>query len=127
MRLRREHTPVAGAAPRPQPRDVESLETVLGALAGGVTSDRQSHAAVVAALVSALGLEYGAVWTPDRDGGLVLTAESGPAAGRLAATPPVPALREGTACLGARALATREPVLGETAAGRHDCPRGRAA
>jgi hypothetical protein len=124
MRLRNE--PPVVPAPRPQPRDVESLETVLDALSAGVESDRHAHAVVSGALVSALGLEYGAVWTLDRDGSLQLSAESGPAVGRLT-TEGVPGLREGSPCLGARVLATREPVLGEDAAGRDACPRWRAA
>lgn len=126
MRLRPESTTPAPAA-RPQPRDVESLETVLGALARGVDSDRQSHAAVAEGLVAALGLEYGAVWTPAREGGLVLSGEFGPSAGRLGVRGAAPTLQEGTACLGARVLTSREPVLAEEAPGRDACPRWRAA
>jgi hypothetical protein len=127
MRLRHD-TAAAAPPPRQQPRDVESLESVLGALARGVDSDRQSHCTVVEALVAALGLEYGAVWTPAREGGFLLSGEFGPAAGRLAAaTRAVPSLAERTASLGAQVLGTREPVLGEDAVAREACPRWRAA
>jgi GAF domain-containing protein len=132
MRLRHATTTTSAVGPRPQPRDVESLETVLRALAAGVDSDRDSHARVVEAMVSALHLEYGAVWLPDRDGTLRLAAEHGSAVAAVTAATPA-SLRgalpagEGTRCLGPQVLTSREPVLTEDAAGRDACPRWRAA
>jgi hypothetical protein len=129
MRRRTVATPTTAPARRPEPRDVETLELVLGALTEAVPGDAAAHATVARALVEGLGLEYGAVWLPDRDGGFRLASESGPRAGELSATwTGDPVLGEGAASgLGGIALQTRAPVLGDEDCAPAACRRWQAA
>src|SRR5689334_21040481 len=71
-------SPGTPSAARPQPRDVESMESVLTALNAGVHGEQHSHQVVLTALTAALGLEYGALWMPDRSGGFRIVTETGP-------------------------------------------------
>jgi len=114
MWRRSETTPIGAPPPgRPQPRDVESMESVLTALNAGVHGEQHSHSVVLTALTAALGLEYGALWMPDRAGGFRIVTEGGPQVPVVADRAPrdlvLTAGRESG--LGGLALQTREPVL----------------
>ncbi|RZS77908.1 GAF domain-containing protein [Motilibacter rhizosphaerae] len=60
-----------------QPRDVEALEAVVDALAGDISDLQEARARIITALVDALGLAYGALWTRNSDGHFSLVAETG--------------------------------------------------
>jgi hypothetical protein len=105
------------------------MESVLTALNDGVHGEQHSHEVVLTALTTALGLEYGALWMPDRSGGFRMVTETGPHAGAIAQQAPrdlvlTPGRESG---LGGQALQTRDPVLSESAADPSSCPRWRTA
>jgi GAF domain-containing protein len=112
----------------PMPRDVEALEQVLVALDGGVDSVRAARSRTVEAMVNALGLSYGAVWTREPNGDFVLEAETGElvpamqsAAGGARRLPP-------TAGLLAMAANSRKPVVTAAAPERSaECQRWQTA
>ncbi|MBJ7451751.1 MAG: GAF domain-containing protein [Blastococcus sp.] len=66
-----------GTAPVPVPRDVEAVEAVITALDAGVSDAAAAHRTIVTTLARELGLDYGAAWMVDADGGFSLAAESG--------------------------------------------------
>ena len=112
----------------PVPKDVEALEQVLLALDGGVDTPQQTRVKMIEALVSALGLAYGAVWTRDASGQFVQHHETGPlldvmakAAGGARRLPP-------DAGLLGQAMSARRPVVTSVTPEAGDrCARWRAA
>ncbi|MGY2127720.1 methyl-accepting chemotaxis protein [Blastococcus sp. SYSU DS0617] len=66
-----------GTTPAPVPRDVEAVEAVINALDAGVTDGADAHRTIVTTLARELGLDYGAAWMADPDGGFSLAAEGG--------------------------------------------------
>jgi hypothetical protein len=74
---RRTRGVTTGTAPAPVPRDVEAVEAVINALEAGVSDAAQAHRTIVTTLARELGLDYGAAWMADADGGFSLAAESG--------------------------------------------------
>jgi hypothetical protein len=63
MRLR-PTAPATQLVPTQMPRDVEALESVIAALDNGVTSELDAHRITLETIVSATGMDYGAVWVP---------------------------------------------------------------
>ncbi|WP_283956346.1 GAF domain-containing protein [Blastococcus sp. CCUG 61487] len=63
--------------PAAVPRDVEAVAAVVTALDAGAADRPEAHRTIVTTLSRELGLDYGAVWLPDGDGGFSLTAEGG--------------------------------------------------
>ncbi len=93
------------------PRDVEALERVVEVLDEGITSETEGHTKIVATLVEALGLCYGAAWVV-QGGTVVMVSETGPMARAMAGAPgavgvPQPA----DAGYVGEAVRTRRPVL----------------
>ncbi|RBY74419.1 chemotaxis protein [Blastococcus sp. TF02-09] len=66
-----------GTAPLSVPRDVEAVEAVIDALDAGVSDGAEAHRIIAATLTKELGLDYGAAWMVDADGGFSLAGESG--------------------------------------------------
>ena len=75
--IRRTRGVTSGTAPVPVPRDVEAVEAVINALDVGVSDAAEAHRTIVTTLAQELGLDYGAAWMADPDGGFSLVAESG--------------------------------------------------
>jgi putative methionine-R-sulfoxide reductase with GAF domain len=101
----------AGAAPAP--RDVESLEALVIALA--VAHDEaDTWRITVDSVVRSYGDDYGAVWLPTGAGGeLELAYSTGPAAGKL----------HSKSALITRAQQTRAPIYSGDLEHERDCPR----
>lgn len=102
------------------PRDVETLELLLGALHEGVVDGVDAHRKVTATIVAPLGLSYAGAWHLMPDGNLHLVAEATGGDGSVAA-----ALGRAEAVLPAvvrRAIDTRAPVRLEATS-----PRGGSA
>ena len=66
---RRTRRVTTGTAPVPVPRDVEAVEAVIDALNAGVADAAEAHRTIVTTLARELGLDYGAAWMVDADGG----------------------------------------------------------
>lgn len=115
----------AGPAPVPMPRDVEAVEAVVSALDAGVADRPEAHRTIVTTLARELGLDYGAVWLPDGDGGFSLAADTGRHVDAMRASRVERLLpREG---LAGTALRTLEPALCDQATDPSVCGRWRAA
>ena len=56
------------------PRDVEAVEAVINALNDGVADSAAAHRIIAKTLTAELGLDYGAAWVLDDDGGKPLSA-----------------------------------------------------
>ena len=69
---RRTRGVTTGTAPVPVPRDVEAVEAVIDALDAGVSDAAEAHRTIVTTLARELGLDYGAAWMVDADGGFSL-------------------------------------------------------
>ena len=59
------------------PRDVEALERVIEALAGGAKSLHDAQVKITSTLVDAFGMAYGALWSRDPRGSYSLAYETG--------------------------------------------------
>ncbi|WP_369832217.1 methyl-accepting chemotaxis protein [Blastococcus sp. TF02-8] len=115
------------AAPIEQPRDVEALERVIDALDDTVTTELEAHRRIMAVLVDALGLTYGAAWLPNGQGGFVLAVTEGEVAQAMADRwTPGEAMVEG-AGYGGEALRRRVPVLMDDSTSTGNCLRWAAA
>ncbi|SFU02584.1 methyl-accepting chemotaxis sensory transducer with GAF sensor [Geodermatophilus amargosae] len=112
----------------PVPRDVETLEKVVEALDGGVSTVLEAHVAVVRTIVETCGLGYGAVWLPDGAGAFRLAWEGGPLTPAMSASWARDGRLTEEAGLGGRALRERRTVHMEgTPAGRGQCIRWETA
>ncbi len=99
------------ARPAPTvPHDVEALEQVIAALDAGVSDEAAAHRVVVATLVSALDLAYGAVWLPV-PGGFTLAHETGSLVAAMVPSWAPSAVLTRASGAGGQALARRVPVL----------------
>ncbi|RBY94890.1 chemotaxis protein [Blastococcus sp. TBT05-19] len=125
--MRRRGSGRAAAASVEQPRDVEALERVIDALDDGVTSELEAHRRIMAVLVDALGLTYGAAWLPDGDGRFVLQVTAGETADAMAARwTSGEAMVEGGG-FGGEALRRRTSVLMDGSTTTSTCLRWAAA
>ncbi|MGY1653618.1 methyl-accepting chemotaxis protein [Geodermatophilus sp. SYSU D01119] len=116
------------AAQQAMPRDVETLEKVVEALDGGVSTVLDAHVTVVRTIVETCGLGYGAVWLPDGAGAFVLAWEGGPLTRAMSATWPRDGRLTEIAGMGGRALRERKTVhLTQAPAGRGQCVRWETA
>lgn len=113
------------AAPAPVPRDVEAVEAVMNALNDGVPDSAAAHRTIVSTLSKELGLDYGAAWLIDDDGGFSLAADTGRHAGAMRAAR-IERLMPDEGLAGA-AIRTQEPVLADDATDPALCGRWRAA
>nr|WP_033340538.1 methyl-accepting chemotaxis protein [Catenuloplanes japonicus] len=125
MGLFRTRSAVVSSAPRPVPRDVESLEALVLAL-DGVTDEASAWRATVESMVRSYGFGYGAVWLPDGRGNVEVRFETGevvPQMQSVVAGRPVPS----DAGLVGRAFKTKRPVYVGSVAECDDCLRCQAA
>ncbi|KQS66316.1 methyl-accepting chemotaxis protein [Modestobacter sp. Leaf380] len=120
--LGRPKTRVTTTHPADVPRDVEALEEVIAALDSGVSDEASAHRVVVATLVRALGLDYGAVWLPG-PGGLVLAHETGPLVPTMERSWDRARVLTRESGLGGQALARRTPVLAGPTTDAATCTR----
>ena len=75
-----------GASPAgPPPRDVETLEQLLGVLHDGVADDLEVHRKIITTLVEPLWLSYAGAWHVGQDGGPRLVAHAAGPDGTVAA------------------------------------------
>lgn len=109
----------------PPPRDVETLEQLLGTLHEGVVDDLDAHRKITATLVEPLWLSWAGAWHVGRDGALHLVAHAAGPDGAVAA-----ALATTTATLsdpGHRAVQGAVPVRLDATTARGVSPRWEAA
>ncbi|MDQ0365456.1 methyl-accepting chemotaxis protein [Catenuloplanes indicus] len=115
----------AAIAPRPVPRDVESLEALVLAL-DGVQDEASAWRITVESMVRSYEFGYGAVWLPDGHGNVEVLYETGritPQMQAVIAGRPVP----DRAGLVGRAFQTRRPIYIGSMADCDDCLRCQAA
>ncbi|MFI1996680.1 methyl-accepting chemotaxis protein [Actinoplanes sp. NPDC020271] len=111
-----------------EPRDVEALERVIEALAGGVASVQDGRATITKTLVKVLGLAYGALWSRNESGGYTLTFETGDLGPALrTAIGGGDRLGAADGLLGAAVKARRAVTLSETPQAVTNCLRWQAA
>ncbi|MDR7321174.1 MULTISPECIES: methyl-accepting chemotaxis protein [Catenuloplanes] len=114
-----------GTAPRPVPRDVESLEALVLAL-DGVQDEASAWRITVESMVRSYEFGYGAVWLPDGHGNVEVQFETGritPQMQAVIAGRPVP----DRAGLVGRAFQTRRPIYIGSMTECDDCLRCQAA
>ena len=107
------------------PRDVEAVEAVINALNDGVADSAAAHRIIAKTLTAELGLDYGAAWVLDDDGGFSLVADTGRYAETMRAARIDRLMpNEGLAGL---AIRTQDAVLADEATDPALCGRWRAA